>query len=207
MFCINCGTEMSDDARFCHKCGYDRMEEIKLVKRKRIIEDNQVKYTIIPKFNLKYYLLVTLIEISFIFLLFLFPIFGQTIFYYPIEIVLSIIICIIVAYVLIRLVCIKNKYHGIEYNFYLTKIEYKTNDLNKVEKNLKYSSIVGIRIYQNILERLCHIGSIHIYTNVYDRNTRRKRLNRSDIFIHCVEDVQNQYQIIKKIIEESSPEE
>ena len=49
---------------------------------------------------------------------------------------------------------------------------------------------MGIRIYQNILERLCHIGSIHIYTNVYDRNTRRKRLNRSDIFIHCVEDVQ-----------------
>ena len=65
---------MSDDARFCHKCGYDRMEETKLVKRKRIIEDNQVKYTIIPKFNLKYYLLVTLIEISFIFfIIFYFP--------------------------------------------------------------------------------------------------------------------------------------
>ena len=43
MFCKKCGTEMSDDARFCPKCGYDTQAGAEVKDEKKVVEDNEVK--------------------------------------------------------------------------------------------------------------------------------------------------------------------
>ena len=62
---------------------------------------------------------------------------------------------------------------------------------------------------QNILERAFSIGKIKIYTNASSGvNTGYYNRTRgiNGIYIHCVDNVQEQYRIIKQIIDEGTPD-
>lgn len=55
MFCKNCGTEISEQTKFCPKCGNAVMnnKESQIDKK----EDNLLKLSFKPKFNLLYKIL------------------------------------------------------------------------------------------------------------------------------------------------------
>ena len=93
----------------------------------------------------------------------------------------------------------------------MPKVEYKDGFLNKEEKELKYKYVREVTMSQNILERLCCIGTIRIFTNassgVYNGGNHGSMRGRNGIYIHCVDDVEEQYKIIKQIIDEGTPEE
>ena len=57
MFCKNCGAEIDDTARFCYKCGYDRMGEIQ--QNKKIVEDNVVRFQLKPTYSYSYKFLIS----------------------------------------------------------------------------------------------------------------------------------------------------
>ena len=50
MFCKNCGAEVNDTARFCPKCGNDRIGG--QTAKREIVEDGRVKYAVKPEFNM-----------------------------------------------------------------------------------------------------------------------------------------------------------
>lgn len=210
MFCKNCGIEMNDTARFCPKCGYDRMGEIQ--QNKEIIEDNNIKYQIKPKFNMPYKIISNTLKaiIYMFFICFLFTNLYKLWFIYPITFIITLGVMLI--YVVIKIIFEKMQYDDLEYNFYTTKIEYKDGFLNKEEKELKYKHIREVTMNQNILERLCGIGNIRIFTNAssggYGTSSKNNTMKgRNGIYIHCVENVQEQYKTIKEIIDAGTPED
>lgn len=210
MFCKNCGAEMNDTARFCPKCGNDRIGEQQI--RREIVEDNRVRFQVKPEFNLPYKILsATWRAIVYMFFIcFLFTNLYKLWFIYPISLLITIGIMII--YVIIKLVFEKMQYDDLEYNFYATKVEYKDGFLNKEEKELKYKYVREVTMHQNVLERLCDIGTIRIFTNAssggYGTSGNHNNMKgRNGIYIHCVEDVQEQYRTIKQIIDEGTPED
>ena len=96
------------------------------------------------------------------------------------------------------------QYDNIRYDFYGNRVEYIDGFLNRERKELKYKYVREVTMSQNVLERLCGIGTIKISTNAFSHNSMR---GMNGIFIHCVEDVEEQYKIIKQIIDEGTPEE
>lgn len=204
MFCRNCGTEIDDTAKFCPKCGKA------VVAEKEVVEDNIVKLQIKPKFNIGYKILKNLspLIIVLIFsLIFLFPLF--TIFIIFPQILLAIIVIIVVCVIGIMVID-KKQYDNMEYNFYNTKVEYKDGFLNKEEKELKYKSVREVTMTQGILERMFGLGTIRIYTNassaVYSQGSHTNMQGINGIFIHCVENVEEQYKLIKQIIDNGTVE-
>lgn len=210
MFCRNCGTEMSDTARFCPKCGNDRMGE--QTPKKEKIEDNHIIFQIKPEFNDTYKLLSNtwhaIIGTFFICFAFI-DIYKLLLTYNSSTLILTIIIMAL--YVAIKMILEKIQYNDLEYNFYTTKIEYKDGFLNKEEKELKYKYVREVTMSRNVLERLCGIGTIRIFTNAssgaYNGNNHNSVRGRNGIYIHCVADVEEKYRIIKRIIDEGSSEE
>lgn len=210
MFCKKCGTEMSDTARFCPKCGNDRMGEMQQAREK--VEDNQIKYQIKPEFSVPYKM-VNFIWRAIIYMLFICYLLTDLYklwFIYPISFMMTLGVMII--YVVVKMIFEKRQYDDLEYNFYATKVEYKDGFINKEEKELKYKYIREVTMSQNILERLCDIGTIRIFSNAssggystYNRNDSMKE--RNGIYIHCVENVQEQYKTIKQIIDEGTIED
>lgn len=210
MFCKNCGTEMNDTARFCPKCGFDRAGGVQ--QQREIVEDNRIRYQVKPEFNMLYKLLSNLWKaiIYMFFICFLFTNLYKLWFIYPITLLLTIGVMLI--YVVVKMIFENMQYNDLEYNFYATKIEYKDGFLNKEEKELKYKHIREVTMNQNILERFCGIGTIRIFTNAssggYGTSSRHNNMKgRNGIYIHCVEDVQEQYRTIKQIIDEGTPED
>lgn len=209
MFCKNCGTEMSDTARFCPKCGNDRMGEQET--KREIVEDNRIRFQLKPEFNIPYKLLSNIwYAFVYMFLIcFLFTNLYKLWFIYPTT--LFITIAIMAIYVIGKMIFAKMQYDDLEYNFYATKVEYKDGFLNKEEKELKYKYIREVTMSQNILERLCGIGTIKIFTNassgVYNGRNHNSMKGKNGIYIHCANDVEKQYRIIKQIIDEGTPEE
>ena len=204
MFCKKCGTEISDIAKFCPKCGFNVKTEQK--QQNEIKEDNEIRYTIKPEFNLLYKFITNLGR-SLLYLLiicFIFTNLYKLWFIYPGTALIT--IGIMLGYIIIKMFFEKMQYNKLEYNFYLTKIEYKDGFLNKEEKELKYKSIREITMNQNILERLCGIGTIRIFTNASSGfgNPREKGRSINGIYIHCVKNVQEQYKLVKQIIYEGT---
>ena len=199
MFCKNCGAEMNDTARFCPKCGYDRMGEVTFAKRE-IAEDNRIRFQLKPKFNLPYKVITTLIRaLIYLFIIrFCFTNLWEFLSEYPIK--LLIFFGIMLLYTIIKLILEKKQHDDLEYNFYTTKVEYKDGFLNKEEKELKYKYVREVTMHQSVLERMFDIGTISIYTNASSGNT-------NGIYIHCVKDVQQQYKILKQIIDEGTHED
>ncbi len=210
MFCKNCGTEMNDTARFCPKCGFDRMTEGAPTKRE-IKEDNKIRIQLKPEFNLPYKVITTLWTaiVYMFFICFLFTSLYKLWFIYPVTLLIT--FGVMILYVVIKLILENMQYNDLEYNFYTTKVEYKDGFLNKEEKELKYKFVREVTMHQNILERMCDIGTIRIFTNASSgyRNSgiHNSMRGRNGIYIHCIEDVQQQYQAIKQIIDEGTPED
>ena len=209
MFCKNCGTEVSEEARFCPKCGTEISGE-KIQKNNEIKEDGTVKFQLKPKFNWGYKFItvgaLTLLWViiiafwlseSLVELLILFPTLPQ------------IVIAIVAIYIVIKLIFEKLQYDALEYNFYTTKVEYKDGFLNKEEKELKY--IREVTMSQNILERIFNIGTIRIFTNASSGTTYNSKHNnmygKNGLGIHCIKNVKEQYQKVKELIDEGTPEE
>ena len=211
MFCKNCGAEINDDARFCPKCGNDKQGEKKVSKK--VVEDNQIKKQIKPEFNWPYKIITTfgtaLVYLFIVFFYFFAEIEEDLLFISPI--ISFIMIGVAVLYVLIKLLLGKLQYDDLEYNFYATKVEYKDGFLNKEEKELKYKYIREVTMTQNILERIFNIGTIRIFTNAssgnygYGRNHNMR--GKNGIFIHCVKNVKDEYNKVKEIIDEGTPED
>lgn len=210
MFCKNCGTEVSEEARFCPKCGTEISGE-KIQKNNEIKEDGTVKFQLKPKFNWGYKFItvgaLTLLWViiiafwlseSLVELLILFPTLPQ------------IVIAIVAIYIVIKLIFEKLQYDALEYNFYTTKVEYKDGFLNKEEKELKYKYIREVPIL-NILERIFNIGTIRIFTNASSGTTYNSKHNnmygKNGLGIHCIKNVKEQYQKVKELIDEGTPEE
>ncbi len=211
MFCKNCGTEVSEEARFCPKCGTEISGE-KIQKNNEIKEDGTVKFQLKPKFNWGYKFItvgaLTLLWViiiafwlseSLVELLILFPTLPQ------------IVIAIVAIYIVIKLIFEKLQYDALEYNFYTTKVEYKDGFLNKEEKELKYKYIREVTMSQNILERIFNIGTIRIFTNASSGTTYNSKHNnmygKNGLGIHCIKNVKEQYQKVKELIDEGTPEE
>ena len=173
-------------------------------------EDNQIKLQIKPKYNIHYKLIttigqffITLIIVGLYFRLF----FIWT--KWPITILFTMLIGII--YVVVKMTFGKFQYDDLEYNFYATKIQYKDGFLDKEEKELEYQYIREVYLNQNILEKLCNIGTIRLHTTaanaMYTGNSHNASMSlRNGIYIHCVENVQEQYIKIKQIIDEGMQE-
>ncbi len=210
MFCRNCGTEMSDTAKFCSKCGTARSGKVD--SSKEIVEDNQVKFQLKPKYNIPYKLITTIGGTLFYLLLISLIIVDLPTLWIVFPVTILVTMGIIVVYIVGKIVLEKMQYDHLEYNFYATKVEYKDGFLNKEEKELKYKYIREIVMNQNVLERLFNIGTIRIFTNassgMYRGNNQHNNMkNKNGLYIHCVNHVQEQYKTIKQIIDEGTPEE
>ncbi len=202
MFCKNCGLEMDSNAKFCSKCGTPRSMEQPQVRK--VIEDNNIKFQLKPKFNLIYDFIINSLYVL---------CYGAILIIYAYTFNLWVImISIIVIITSIKTLLDKKQHDSLEYNFYATKVEYKDGFFNKEQKELKYKYIREITMSQNILERICGIGTIRIFTNAsnYQYNIYRNRnreIIKNGIYIHCVDNVEEKYKIIKQIIDEGTPEE
>lgn len=209
MFCKNCGTEMNDTARFCPKCGYDRIGEIQ--QNKKITEDNVVRFQLKPTFSHSYKFLSALWSaIVWMFFISVCIIRLPALWImYPVSFLITLVIVGI--YIAVKMIIGMKQYNNLEYNFYATKVEYVDGFLNKEEKELKYKYIREVTMTQNILERLCAIGTIRIFTSAssgdYGNNGHNSMKGNNGIYIHCVKNVQEQYRAIKQIIDEGSPED
>ena len=204
MFCKNCGTEMSDTARFCPKCGNDRGEQ---EQRREVVEDNNIRFQLKPEFNMLYQFLSALWSgIVVLFFIAYFITGLPLLFYFPI-----LPIGFLVIYIAGKMVVGNMQYKNLNYNFYTTKVEYVDGFLNKEEKELKYKFVREVTMSRNILERICGIGTIKIFTNAssggYGGRNHNSMKGRNGIFIHCLADVEEQYRIVKQIIDEGTPEE
>lgn len=204
MFCRNCGTEMSDTARFCPKCGTERMGV--QTNEKNIAEDNSVKFSLKPEFNMLYQTLTTIWRGLLLLLLIGYCITGFALFmYFPIMPIIFLVI-----YVVVKLIFGKMQYDNLEYNFYATKVEYIDGFLNKEQKELKYKYIREVTMSQSIFERICHIGTIKVFTNAssgYASGSHNSMKGRNGLYIHCVKNVEEQYKLIKQIIDEGTSDE
>lgn len=213
MFCKKCGAEMDETAKFCPKCGENVTGEVK--KNVEVKEDNTVKFQLKPKFNWGYKIICTLgVALLWAFII-VFWAFGSI---EDVEILIAVLptvpltaIGIVVLYVAIKLIFEKIQYDNLEYNFYTTKAEYIDGFLNKEQKELKYKYIREVTMTQNILERIFRIGTIRIFTNASSgmsyNNKHNKMYGKNGLAIHCIENVKEQYQKIKEIIDDGTPED
>ena len=210
MFCKNCGTEMSDGASFCPKCGYN-ISGKEFNENRQIFEDNVVKYQLKSTFIVFYKMIIYIVRAILYLIIFcyFFPGLISIWRYYPYTrfITLGVVLLIMATKFYFEYL----QYNNLEYNFYTTKIEYKDGFLNKEEKELKYKYIREVTMNQNILERIFNIGSIRIFTNASSgyngKNSHNSMRGKNGIFIHCVENVQDNYKKIKEIIDEGIDDE
>ena len=195
MYCKNCGEKLNLNSNFCTKCGA-KVNDLESSK-KVIIEDNEIKYQLKPSFNLMYKIFMEnsyamgLIMILAI-LLYTFSVSQKK------EAIIGVLIfiAVIIISVIIKLAIEKMQYNNYQYNFYKTKMEYKDGFLDKVQKELKYKHVREVVMSETFVERIFGIGTITIYTNASSF--------RNGIFIHCVKNVEEQYKIIKQIIDEGT---
>ena len=208
MFCKNCGAEIPNEAKFCPKCGEAKEGE---APKKLAIEDNQVIYQIKPTFNIGYKLLSTISKAilwTFIIMLWL----GLEL-WIELPMLTPITIVIVAIYVGVKLAFDKMQYEDLNYNFYVTKVEYVDGFLNKEQKELKYKYVREVTMTQSIFERMFNIGTIRIFTNASSggyyngRNNHNNMMGKNGINIHCVTNLQEQYQKVKELIDEGSSEE
>ena len=196
MFCRKCGTEISSNAKFCNKCGTS-VEEVQ-EPQNQTVQDNNIRFSLKPEFNLLYKLL-SAVGYGILLILILF---SDIEFTTETGLVAMVFFFI---YIIFYLILGKMQYDKLVYNFYLTKVQYIDGFFNKEEKELKYKFIREVSMKQNILERFCGIGTIKIFTNasIYGSyNNYRNTRYRNGLLIHCVPDVEEHYKKIKQIIDE-----
>lgn len=100
----------------------------------------------------------------------------------------------------------KIQYEKAEYNFFEKKIEYKSKYGGMKKKEIKYRNIIEVTMSSSSFEKKYNLGTIWIFTDTARKITGRKtffwkRIWGGGIVLRCVENVEEQYEIIKKIIE------
>lgn len=214
MFCKNCGTEINEEARFCPKCGTEVSGE-GTPKKNEVKEDGTVKFQLKPKFNWGYKILTTagvvILWLVIIAMYMLGDLDEMAIIWLFSSSIPMIVVAIVVIYIAIKLFFEKKQYDALEYNFYASKVEYIDGFLNKEEKELKYKYIREVTMSQSIIERIFKIGTIKIFTNASSGATYNRKHNnmygKNGLLIHCVENVKEQYQKVKELIDEGTLEE
>lgn len=206
MFCKKCGYQMDEGEKFCPQCGTSI-----IMNNQEQKNDNIIKFKLKPEFNIGYKFLSSLWQvIVFLFLINIFVIRLYVLWaIFPITIVITLIVVLL--YITIKMLFESKQYDNLEYNFYNTKVEYIDGFLNKEEKELRYKYIREVTMTQNIFERMFGLGTIRIFTNAssggYGGKNHNSMKMKNGIFIHCVEDVRNQYNYIKEIIDEGTEED
>ena len=208
MFCKECGTENTNEATFCEKCGTSLKEDVKNEVNNKV-DKTVLKHNIKPIYNWGYKIITIGLSSVIFALILIFYIFEE--FTFMIMSGFSIFILGGIAlYVGLRLLFEKLQYDKLDFNFYSDRMEYKDGFLNITEKELKYKFIRETTMTQNILERLFKIGTIRIFTNAssgmgaaYGKANNMK-MQQNGILIHCVNNVKEEYEAIKKIIDEGT---
>ena len=205
MYCKNCGSAVNETSQFCPNCGGNVG-----VVREQVIETNEIQHTIVPEFNLLYKFLESLWR-AFLYLLMIWLcVIDLAALWMLVPSSLGITVVIIAVYIIVKMLIGKKQYENLRYNFYATKVEYIDGFLNKEEKELKYKYIREVTMTQNILERICGIGTIKIFTNAssgYGATRHTSMKGRNGVYIHCVNDVANEYRRIKQIIDSANVNE
>lgn len=189
MFCQSCGTQNLDTAKFCERCG----SVIGRVKENEVIEDNQILYSVTPKFNFIYHLGGTIIIILFTLAMIIFPLVAiddDTTNLSGIFVILILVALVILG---ISAFFIKKQIDNRIYNFYKTKIIYKDSFLNLSEKEVKHKYIREITLSQTVFQRIFNLGTVILYTNA------ESGLGNG-IALADLENVQEKYRAIKEII-------
>ena len=208
MFCERCGTQLPDTAEFCTNCGTSIARGGRRPTAEKI-PDTQIQLRVQPTFKFAYMVLPSAIVFGILILFFSLMIgminagVGLAVF-----LVSTLIMVIILG---IKTALNKKQYDSFCYDFYKTKVIYRDSFLNLSEKEVKYKYIREVTMSQNILERFCGIGTIKIFTNAssggYSGRNHSSMKGRNGLYIHCVDNVQEQYRIIKEIIDEGTPDE
>lgn len=218
MYCKKCGQELSTGAKFCTGCGsvvesqYEASVEI---ESKQVVEDNNIRYELMPKFNWGYKILTDGLRIAIMtYIVFLYftdgnieEVFTQN----GLQQLLFLVPVTVIVFPILKLLFESMQYKKMYYNFYNTKVEYIDGFLNKTEKELKYRYIREIVMSEGIIERMFGIGTIKIYTNASSNintgnNYSHMSGNGNGIVIHCLTNVKEKYQEIKKIVDEGTEE-
>lgn len=184
MFCKNCGYEMSDNARFCRMCGSSNYKE-------EILQEG-IKLQLKPVYKFTYSFLHNL-NIGLILLVGVCACCVKFFWEFPRSFFVLAIIFFVFA--VVKTILDREHYNNLEYNLYSTKLEYKDGYLSTVEKSLKYEYIREVVMSQSILENLCSVGTIKIYTNASAESG-------NGINMHCLENVEEKYKSIRQIIDE-----
>ena len=127
---------------------------------------------------------------------------GPVIFYWWIGILIS--------FVIIKTIFDKKHMHNIEYNFYKDKIEYKDNLFSNEHKTVRYEAIKKVVLKQSFLEKFFNIGRIILSNDIsflsalaYARNQESAYILKQGMYISHIGDVQDKYNMVKKIIEKN----
>ena len=185
MFCSKCGSENQNDAKFCEKCG----NPFSVKQEKVVVEDNQILLKVKPTYKFVYNSLATILK------LFIAMIFVAVCLCVYIGIGAGILISILIlALASIGIVWFDKKtFEAMTYDFYRTKLVYRDSFLNIAEKEVKYKYIRETIVSQGVFERMFGIGKIALFTNAETGMS-------SGILLRNIENVQEYYQNIKKII-------
>lgn len=183
-FCNNCGTENSDDFKFCIECG----EKSTNIIEKAQIEDDEI-LTIYPTFKFGYkfttillfpflppmvlcpFLALLLIcilvsgsEIILKWINFLFT--GDAFESISVEMPIVVLTAIVIYFCIAFLLTGISKYSIFrkKYIFYGDRVVYKDSFWGAKEKEIKYENIREIRYCQKIFEKKFDLGTIIFYT-------------------------------------------
>ncbi len=177
-------------------------------------ENREVRYQIIPKFNLLYELGMPtgkkirnslVILILFLVLTLIISFKAPSLSFANYEIMnnikidkILIIICIIaIVITIIKLICTiifqKLQYNHVTYTFYDHMMVYEDDFLNQHRKNIEYKNIKEVEIRRTIWDRILNYGIMVIYTNAdNDRN--------NGLVIYSIKDPKSHYDVIDKLI-------
>jgi len=206
MFCRNCGTKIDDTVNFCPQCG--NCIETRQSEINKTLEDHDIQFQLKPKFHLLYKLSSNICHLAPYIIVIITLVMNIFRLWVTTSTEINIMIGSIFICSFVKLIFDKRQYDHLEYNFYNTKLEYKDGFFNYEEKTIKYQYVREITVSQSILERLFHIGTIRIFTTAsssrgdYERNHSSMK-GQNGIYIHCVDNVYEQYQIVKQMIDES----
>lgn len=210
MFCRKCGTQMNEDAKFCPKCGTNVSGEVK-TETIKVKEDKNVRLKLKPEFNFAYKILTAIGYGLLICIILVLEVASEMDVFIITTEFFTFLIGFFLIYIVVTLIVGKLQYDKLEYNFYGTKVEYIDGFFNKEQKVLKYQYIREVTMKQNILERFCGIGTIKIFTNASSGygsyNSHNNMRGKNGIYIHCIDNVEEQYKAIKQIIDEGTPNE
>lgn len=186
MFCEKCGSKLLDTADFCTNCGNSVVKSAKVAERN--IVDTEIQLKVKPTFKFGYMVaLPSLILYSALIIIFSFV-------FCTMSVIAGIIIALI-CFMLLALTTVINKkqYDSCSYEFYKTKVIYKSGFLNSFEKEVKYKYIREVVMCQTFVQRYFNIGNIALLTNAETGGA-------GGVVLANIEDIDNVYKQIKEII-------